>query len=94
MKLYIVTVDWAYDNDKGTDVVLFTEKEHAKEQFNTEVRDAIEIFENNDGYAMEGDDTQFMVYEKGFYSRTHFTINYIEREFDKCTRIGIGGSAI
>ena len=92
MKLYIVTVDWAYDNDEGVDVIIFTEKEDARAKFNSEMHDAIQAFENCGGYVMDGDDTEFTIFENGFYTDTHFVVRYEETELDKSARIQLGGS--
>lgn len=83
MKIYVVEETWASDYESGSDTKLYNTLSKAKESFNEKVKNAkIDLEYLGEEKVEEEDDNYYEIYENGYHSRNHITIQIKEMEVE------------
>lgn len=79
--VYVVTTKWVMDFEQGFSFEIFEKKADAVKHFNDEVRDIKTDYNDLPNPVVEdSEEYSYLIYEDGYYNRTHGLVSLVEKE--------------
>lgn len=100
--VFVITEDWAEDDDSGFNVWFTSDMASAKQKMNLAIKEAMKgggIFDmrGEDGIEEDSSELSYEIYSEGYYCSSHYSI-YIKKDIFTCSdefikNLAVGGGA-